>query len=229
MVRWRIDGLAQQHDWSAAEPALPECLCAKSNSLEQRVTALAPCNSILRMRRELELFEADPIDKAQWSKPQPQPLLINAWWRTRTRALSTVQFGSCMRLWKPSMAASISPPCAIRGKAPVESDCILLEEDCEGGHPLPPPYNNPVSSNTYARVWQEAPGARLSEAHLALGEPTTPAAGIGPETSAYSARPAGDGRSQPDTAGHDRTAPDLRFRRSGAVSLRVAGAGFEPA
>src|SRR5215218_5833029 len=86
MVRRRIDGPAQQHDWLAAEPALPECLFARNVTAWNTGSQLSlPCNSILRMRREVELFEANPIDRAQWSKPQTQSLLINAWWRTRTR------------------------------------------------------------------------------------------------------------------------------------------------
>jgi hypothetical protein len=175
MVRWRIDGLAHQHDWLAAEPALPSVFARKVTAWNRGSQLSLPCNSILPNAARVGIIRSEPIDKAQWSKLQ-NTVVVNQRMvaHPNTCALHCVQFGSCMHLWKPSTAASISPACAIRGRAPVESDCTLLEEDCEGGHPLPPPYNNPVSSRTYARVWHEARGKAPSEVHLASGSPRPP-------------------------------------------------------
>jgi integrase len=47
---------------------------------------------------------------------------------------------------------------------PGPGERLFVSRTGKGGHPLPPPYSNPVSSNTYARVWQKARTKALSEA-----------------------------------------------------------------
>lgn len=44
---------------------------------------------------------------------------------------------------------------------------LFVSRTGRGGHPLPPPYSNPVSSNTYARVWTKARERALSKAQAA--------------------------------------------------------------
>jgi integrase len=44
---------------------------------------------------------------------------------------------------------------------------LFVSRTGRGGHPLPPPYSNPVSSNTYSRVWQKAREKGLSAAQAA--------------------------------------------------------------
>jgi integrase len=44
---------------------------------------------------------------------------------------------------------------------------LFVSRTGRGSYPLPPPYSNPVSSNTYSRVWQKAREKAQSQAQAA--------------------------------------------------------------
>jgi integrase len=225
-MRRALDALAVKLDGKAAAPA----------TVTRKRSAFY---SALEYAVELELFEANPIDKVQLTKPESTDIVdrrvvANP---TQARALlaavdeispALMAFFGCLYYaglrpseakhlvvtdcnlpeegwgellltgstqhagsgWtdsgqasedrslkhRPDRATRPVPACPelvrllrhhIAEFGPGPGGRLFVSRTGRGGHPLPPPYSNPVSSNTYSRVWQKAREKALGDAGAA--------------------------------------------------------------
>lgn len=226
VMRRVLDALAMKLDGKSAAPA----------TVTRKRSAFY---SALEYAVELELFEANPIDKVQWTKPEntdivdrrvvANPHQVRALLQAVREIYPALEaFFGCLYFaglrpseakhlritdcklpeegwgellltgstqhagaeWtdngeasedrslkhRPDKATRPVPACPELGELlrrhiaefrPGPGGRLFVSRTGKAGIPLPPPYSNPVSSNTYARVWNKAREKALSEAQLA--------------------------------------------------------------
>lgn len=223
VMRRVLDSLAVKLDGKSAAPA----------TVTRKRSAFY---SALEYAVELELFEANPIDKVQWTKPENTDIVDRRVVANPHQARALLQavreiypaleaFFGCLYFaglrpseakhlrvtdcklpeegwgellltgstqhagaeWtdngaasedrslkhRPDKATRLVPACPelvellrrhIAEFRPGPGGRLFVSRTGKAGIPLPPPYSNPVSSNTYARVWNRARQKVLSEA-----------------------------------------------------------------
>ncbi|MFG1815779.1 tyrosine-type recombinase/integrase [Kribbella sp. NPDC049174] len=226
VMRRALDALALKLDGKSAAPA----------TVTRKRSAFY---SAMEYAVELELFEANPIDKVQWTKPENTDIVDRRVVANPSQARSLLRavreiypaleaFFGCLYFagLRPSEAKHLSvsgcklpedgwgellltgstqhagtdwtdsgeasedrslkhrpdkatrpvPACPelvellrrhIDEFRPGPGGRLFVSRTGKAGIPLPPPYSNPVSSNTYARVWNKAREKALSEAQAA--------------------------------------------------------------